>query len=79
MEVVDGLVVKILNTKCHQNPSTSGRVVPGRRTDMAKLQTAFRNLLNVPNYAVSDLEVRGSSLNNYVYLKRTVKMKRSSL
>jgi hypothetical protein len=46
---------------------------------MAKLQTAFRNLLNVPKYAVSDLEVRGSSLNNYAYLKRTVKMKHSSL
>jgi hypothetical protein len=43
--------------------------------DMAKLKTAFPNLLNVPNYAVSDLEVRGSSWNNYGYLKRKVKMK----
>jgi len=41
---------------------------------MAKLQTAFRHLLNVPKYAVSDPEVRGSSLNNYGYLKQTVKM-----
>jgi len=73
------IVVQILNTKCHQNPSTRDRVIPGGRADMAKLQTAFRNLLNVPKYAVSDLEVRGSSLNNYGYLKRRVKMKHSSL
>jgi len=46
---------------------------------MAKLQTAFRNLLNVPKYAVSDLEMRGSSWNNYGYLKQTVNMKYSSL
>jgi hypothetical protein len=45
---------------------------------MAKLKTAFRNVLNVPNYAVSDLEVRGSSLNNYGYLKRKETMKHPS-
>jgi hypothetical protein len=73
------IVVKILNTKCHQNPSTRGRVVPGGRADMAKLQTAFSSLLNVPKYAACDLEVRGFSSNNYGYLKRTVKIKRSSL
>jgi hypothetical protein len=53
----------------------AGRSFPRGHEDMAKLTTAFRNLLNVPNYAVSDLEVRGSSWTNYGYWKRKVKMK----